>query len=118
MGSILLIINALFPFVVDELQQYKVVSGPTGDLISGIERAASSFATEVTSASSGTTLSVTATSLLAAVAAAVQVLQASTTISPKTLSIIAAFNSAIAAGVAASSITVVDPTALKPIAAV
>jgi hypothetical protein len=116
MGSVLLIINALFPLVINELQSSKAISANLASLISGIERAASEFATDISS--SPTTLTVTATSLLAAISAATQALQATTTLSPVTLSIIEAMDKAIAAGLSASSVTIVDPTQLKPIAPV
>jgi hypothetical protein len=58
---------------------------------------------------------VTATSLLAAIASALSVLQTQTTLDPVALLITNAFVQAAQAGLAASKITVVDPTALKPI---
>lgn len=111
MNPILLIVSALFPIVTAELQQFKVISPTTGALIDGIEGAATAFGTEVTANGS----SVTATSLLAALNAALMVLQKQTGLSPDVLASIAALTQAIQAGLAATTITAVDPTALAPI---
>jgi len=113
MNPIFLIISALLPIVTTELQQFKVISPQVGSLITGIEAAATAAGTELTSG----TPSITATSLLAAISAALSVLQTQTTISPNVLAIIAAFDAALQAGLAATKITVVDPTKLQPIAA-
>lgn len=116
MTGIFLLINALLPLLVSTLQNYKIISPALGNLINGIEGAASAAGTALES-SSGTGVSITATTLLAAINAAVQVLQSQTTIKPTDLLIIAAFDSAVQAGLAASKITTVDPTQLQPVAA-
>jgi hypothetical protein len=113
--GIFLIINALFPVLVGELQQFKVISPTTNGLVTGIEQAVSEFATVITG--NTTAVTTTVTSLLAAIGAGVQVLRTQVpTLSPITLSIITATDSAIAAGLAASQITSVDPTKLQTIA--
>ena len=113
MSGIFLLISALLPIVTSTLQNYKVISPAIGSLINGIEGAASAATSALTS-STGTP-SITATSLLAAINAALAVLQTQTTINPTDLLIIKAFDTAIQAGLAASQITEVDPTKLQPI---
>jgi hypothetical protein len=114
MGSILSIVGALLPFAITELQQFKVLSPQLGNLITGIEGAAQAFISEF-EGSSKTTPSVTALALLSSISAAISVLQAQTNISPADLKITSALSAAIAAGIAASSITSVDTTKLLPI---
>jgi hypothetical protein len=114
MNPIFAIISALLPIVTTELQQFKVISPTTGALITGIEGAAAAFDTTLTSAVGSST--VTATSLLAAISAAVTVLQTQTGISPTALVLVAALDKAITAGLAATAITSVDPSQLQPIA--
>ena len=115
MSSILLIISALLPILTSTLQSYKAISPTTGNLITGIEAAIAAVVSEFSTAGSTATPSITATSLLTAIQAAVSVLQTQTTISPKDLIIIAAVDSAIQAGLAASQITSVNPSTLAPI---
>jgi folate-dependent tRNA-U54 methylase TrmFO/GidA len=114
MNSIFMIVSAILPFLLTELQQYKVVSPSLASLIEGIESAASAFASDITGKDGN--LSITAAGLLAAISAAVSVLKTQTTISPVALSLITALDQAVAAGIAASNITSVDPTKLNPIA--
>lgn len=111
MNPILLIVSALFPIVTAELQQFKVISPTTGNLINGIEGAGVAFETELTTNGP----SVNATSLLAALSAGLKVLQTLPSIDSKTLVLIAALTSAIQAGLDATTIAVVDPTALAPV---
>jgi hypothetical protein len=106
--GILTIISALLPFLITELQQYKVISPSIATLITGVEGAATTLV------SSATTSPVTAVSILTSISAAVKVLQSQTTISPLTLSIINAVDAALAAGIDASTVTVVNPAALQP----
>jgi hypothetical protein len=114
LNSVFLIINALLPFVLNELEQYKVIDTKLGGLIGGIEGAASSFSSEITNSTGQ--VSVTATTLLSAISAGLAVMQTQTNVNPVTLSIIQAFDKATAAGLAAYPITTVDPTKLAPIA--
>lgn len=111
MNPILLIISAILPIVTTKLTQFKVISPTTASLINGIEGAATAFGTEVTANGS----SVTATSLLAALNAALTVLQQQPGITSNALVLIAALTSAIQAGLTATAITAVDPTALAPV---
>jgi hypothetical protein len=112
MNTIFLFINAFLPIVLQELQQYKAISPQTGTLITGIEGAASSFEAMVKDPN---TNSITAASMLAAISSAVEILQAQTNLDPKSLATVAAFTKAANAGyMAASTLTVVDPSALKP----
>jgi hypothetical protein len=111
--GVFLLINALLPLLVSTLQNYKAISPGVGSLITGIEGAVSAAVTALEG--SGSTPSVTATSLLAAIQAAVAVLQSQTTINPTDLLIIQAFNSAVSAGLSASKITSVDSTQLQPV---
>ena len=113
MNPILTIIAALLPIVTAELAQFKVISPTTGALITGIEGAATAFATELTA--NGT--SVNATSLLSALQAALTVLQTLPNVDSKALVLIAALTSAIQAGLTATNITAINPTALQPIVA-
>ena len=116
MSSIFLIISALLPILTSTLQNLKVISPSSGGLITGIEGAAAVVIQELTTPGATATPSITVTSLLTAISAALQVLQTETTISPTTLLIIAAVDSAIQAGLTAvSQITSVDPTKLQPI---
>lgn len=114
MNPIFLIISAILPIVTAELQQFKAISPSIASLINGIEGAGVAAVGALGTSATGTP-SITATSLLAAVAAGLQVLQTQTTIPPNTLILISALNSAIAAGLAATNITSVDPTKLQPV---
>lgn len=112
MNSILMIISALLPVVVNALEGFKTISPTVGNLITSIGSAGTAFATEVTSNS------VSATTILAAIGAAVTVLQQELTGQPGTASVllyVAALNSAIQAGLAATTITSVNPAALTPV---
>lgn len=117
MSSIFLIISAILPIVTNVLQSYKTISPGLASLITGIEGAAQALVTELTNPATGQ-LSVTASSLLSAIAAALSILQTQKVLTPTDSLIATAFVSAAQAGLAASSVTVVDPAALKPIAAV
>lgn len=110
MTAILTIIGALLPFLLTELQNLKVISPGLAALIEGIEGAGASF---LTTASTNPTSAIT---ILAAIQAALAVLQTETTVDPKTLATIAAFDSAITAGINAAKIDSVDPSKLHPIA--
>ena len=68
--AIFSIVSSLLPVVVTALEGFKTISPTTGNLITSIGGAATAFAGEV--ATNGT--SVTATSILAAIGAAVTVL--------------------------------------------
>jgi hypothetical protein len=114
--SIFTIISALLPILIQALQGAKILSPSIGGLITGIEGAASVVTQELTAPGATADPSITVNTLLAAISAGLQVLQTETTISPTTLLIIAAVDSAIQAGLAAvASITSVDPTKLQPI---
>lgn len=116
MSGIFLIISSLLPILIQALQGAKVISPAIGGLITGIEGAASTVVTELTAPGATATPSVTVQTLLTAISAGLQVLQTETNISPTTLLIIAAVNSAIQAGlVAVAGIKSVDPTQLQPI---
>lgn len=121
MGTALTLIGALLPFVLSELQSFKAISPSLSALITGIEGAASTLISEITATAQQAPTaapSVTVISLLAAINAAITVLQGQTTISPGGLAITKAFGVAVSAGLAASGITSVDPTKLAPIAPV
>ena len=114
MNPIFTIVSGILPIAIQELEQFKVISPQVGTLITGIEGAGAAAVQALSSGPSGN-VSVTATSLLAAISAAIQVLQTQTGLSPTALAIIAALDSAIAAGLAATNITSVDPTKLQPV---
>jgi hypothetical protein len=111
--GVFLLINALLPLLVSTLQNYKAISPGVGSLITGIEGAVSAAVSAIEG--SGSTPSITATSLLSAIQAALAVLQTQTKISPGDLLVISAFTAAVQAGLAASKIAVVDPTQLEPV---
>lgn len=114
MGSILAIISALLPVVVNALESFKTISPTIGNLITSVSSAGTVFATEV--AANGS--SVTATTVLAAIGAAVTVLQQELVNQSGTTAVllyVAALDAAIQAGVSATSITSVDPTKLVPV---
>lgn len=116
MSSIFLIISALLPILTETLQGAKVISPSISSLITGIEQAASAVVTAFSAPGATATPTVTVTTLLGAISAALQVLQTQTQIDPATLLIIAAVDSAIQAGITSvSQITSVDPTKLQPI---
>src|SRR5277367_4308978 len=98
MSAIFLIISALLPILTNALQSAKTISPSVSGLITGIEGAASAVVTALTGSGATETPSVTVTTLLSAISAALQVLQTETNISPTTLLIIAAVDSAIQAG--------------------
>lgn len=119
MTSIFLIISALLPILTNSLQGAKAISPSIASLITGIEQAAAAVVTAFSAPGATSTPSITVTTLLAAISSGLQVLQTETQISPSTLLIIAAVDSAIQAGLTAvSQITSVDPTKLQPIAPV
>ena len=107
--GILSIALALLPILIQELQQFKVISPTIGNLITGIETAATPLINDAATASP-----VSATAILTAISGAVKVLQSQTTLSPTTLLIVQTVDAAIASGLAASDIKTVDPTALTP----
>lgn len=114
MNTILLLIQGLFPIALTELQSIAGLPPTTVTLISGIEQAATTFLT-LFKAGKGNT--VTATSILAAITASLQILQTQTNLDPKALAIISALAKAIQAGIDANAnLTEVDPTLLQPIA--
>jgi hypothetical protein len=116
MSSIFLIISALLPILTNALQGAKVISPSVSGLITGIEGAAGAVVTALTAPGATATPSVTVQSLLGAISAGLQVLQTETSISPTTLAIIAAVDTAIQAGLTAvAQLTTVDPTKLQPI---
>lgn len=111
--SIFTIISALLPVVVNALEGFKAISPTVGGLITAVGTAATTFTSEVTANGA----SITATTFLAAIAAVIPVLQAELAGSPNSTTVliyIAALDSAIAAGLAATKITAVDPAQLQP----
>lgn len=116
MNSVFLIISALLPILTQTLQGAKVISPTISALITGIEQAAAAVVAEFSTAGATATPSVTVQTLLAAISGALQVLQTQTKIDPTTLTVIAAVNTSIQAGLTAvNNVTSVDPTALHPI---
>lgn len=120
MNSIFGIISALLPIVTGALQGFKVISPTTGSLITSIEGAAQQFTETLTTPGATATASITAASILGAIAAVLPVLRAELPTdgtASKVLLYITALEGAIVAGVAAANITEVDPTLLKPVEA-
>ena len=114
------IIGALLPIVLNCLQGFKVISPTTGALITGVEGAAQTVTTALTTPGATGTPSATVLTVLGAISAALSVLKMELPAdgsASKVLIYVTALESAIAAGVAAASITVVDPSQLKPVEA-
>jgi hypothetical protein len=114
--SIFSIVAALLPIAVNALESFKTISPTTGSLINAIGGATTAFASEVTVNGP----SVTATTILAAISAALTVLKSelpTNGTASAVLLYITAIESAIAAGLAATSITSVDATKLAPVIA-
>lgn len=115
MNTIFTLIGALLPILTSTLESYKAITPSVAGIITGIEGAIAAFVTEITGSGATSTPTITAISLLSAIQAAVSILQTQTTISPASLVIITAVDTAISAGIAAANITSVDPSKLQPI---
>lgn len=114
MNGILILITALAPLALQELQSLAGLSPQTAGLVQGIIGAVNVFSTLFKSGKGNT---VTAGSVLAALQASVAILQTQTDVDPKALAITNAFLKAIQAGIDANAeLTTVDPDALQPIA--
>lgn len=103
------IISALFPLLLQELANLKVISPSLANLIGGIETAAAPLIDDAASLTAPTIQAI-----FSSVTAALTVLQSQTTLSPTALLIAKAISDAATAGYAASQVTAVDPTLLKP----
>lgn len=113
MNAIMLLVNAFLPLALTELQALTGLSPNIATLIQGIDAAGTQFLTLYKSGQGNT---VTATSILTAVQAAITILQSQKEIDPKALAISSALAKMIQAGIDANNnLTEVDPNALQPI---
>lgn len=112
MNLILILVSSLLPVVVSELQKLTGLSSTTASLIDGLGQAATGLASSLTSSPT------TAASVLAALGATVSVLQTElqgNSGATTALLYLGAADAAVQAGLTASKITSVDPSALVPV---
>jgi hypothetical protein len=108
-----MLITALEPLALQELQALTGLSPQVATLVTGITAALNVFLSLFKGGKGNTA---TAASILAALQASVEALQAQTNVDPKALAMTLAILKAIQAGITANAnLTTVDPDALQPI---